>query len=199
MSLFNGLIAAVFSCLFAFLSGCTVEPFYRQVSQGSTSAISLLYGGTSEKISTGLSEKFAAIVIEEASDHFSQMVRNHLLFLLYGHGGKPSSIPLYQLSLQTSVFTRTSFEIDIDNDQEGDVRGHPSVGTIVSKASYLLKTMNNELIAKGAGTMRASFDRLRQEYATVQAEKNAQKRVAEELAERIFMLLAKDLAKNSSF
>ncbi|AQX21946.1 LPS-assembly lipoprotein [Bartonella sp. CDC_skunk] len=197
MSLFNGLSVAVFSCLFAFLSGCTVEPLYRQVSQGSTSAISLLHGGTSEKISTGLSEKFAAIVIEEPSDHFSQMVRNHLLFLLYGHGGKPS-VPLYQLSLQTSVFTRTSFEIDIDNDQEGDGRGHPSVGTIVSRASYLLKTMNNELIAKGAGTIRASFDRLRQEYATVQAEKNAQKRVAEELAERIFMLLAKDLAKNSS-
>ncbi|MCL6229158.1 hypothetical protein [Bartonella bilalgolemii] len=196
MSLFNGFIATVFSCLFAFLSGCTIEPLYRQVSQGSTSTISLLHTGTSEKISRGLSEKFAAIVIEEPSDHFSQMVRNHLLFLLYGRGGKPS-MPIYQLSLQTSVFTRTSFEIDGDLEEDGI--GYPSVGTIVSKASYILKNMKNELIAKGTGTMSASFDRLRQEYATVQAEKNAQKRVAEELAERIFMLLAKDLAKNSPF
>ncbi|WP_407965420.1 hypothetical protein [Bartonella sp. C271] len=196
MSLFNGFIAAVFSCLFAFLSGCTIEPLYRQVSQGSTSTISLLHVGTSEKISRGLSEKFAAIVIEEPSDHFSQMVRNHLLFLLYGRGGKPS-MPIYQLSLQTSVFTRTSFEIDSDLEEDGI--GYPSVGTIVSKASYILKNMKNELIAKGTGTMSASFDRLRQEYATVQAEKNAQKRVAEELAERIFMLLAKDLAKISPF
>ncbi|OPB32278.1 hypothetical protein [Bartonella sp. AR 15-3] len=194
MSLFNGLIAAVFSCLFAFLSGCTIEPLYRQASQGSTSTISLLPVETSEKISGGLSEKFAAIVIEEPSDHFSQMVRNHLLFLLYGRGGKPS-MPIYQLSLQTSVSTRTSFEIDSDREEDGI--GHPSVGTIVSKASYILKNMKNEFIAKGTGTMSASFDRLRQEYATMQAEKNAQKRVAEELAERIFMLLAKDLAKIS--
>ncbi|AQX28501.1 MULTISPECIES: hypothetical protein [unclassified Bartonella] len=196
MSLFNGLIAAVFSCLFALLSGCTIEPLYREVSQVSTPTISLLHGGVSERISKGLSEKFAAIVIEEPSDHFSQMVRNHLLFLLYGHGGKPS-VPVYQLSLQTSVFTRTS--VEIDSDQEGDGIGRSSVGTIVSRASYILKNMKNEFIAKGIGTMSASFNRLRQEYATVQAEKNAQKRVAEELAERIFMLLAKDLAKISSF
>ncbi|CBI76950.1 conserved protein of unknown function [Bartonella clarridgeiae 73] len=196
MSLFNGFIVAVFSCLFTFLSGCTIEPLYRHVSQVSTPTISLLHGGVSERISTGLSEKLAAIVIEEPSDHFSQMVRNHLLFLLYGHGGKPS-VPVYQLLLQTSVFTRTS--VEINSDREGDRIGHSSVGTIVSRAAYILKNMKNEPVAKGTGTMSASFDRLRQEYATVQAEKNAQKRVAEELAERIFMLLAKDLAKISTF
>ncbi len=84
--------------------------------------------------------------------------------------------------------------IEFDRFQKREGRG--SVGTVVGTASYILQDMKNVPVAKGTRTLRASFERLRQEYATMQAEEGAQKRVAEELAEQLFMLLSKDLVKN---
>ncbi len=137
--------------------------------------------------------KLASIVVAEPSDRFGQMVRNHLLFLLYGNGSKVAS-PAYQLTLQTSLFTRSSVQIEVDLDRKKE--GRPSVGTVVGKASYILQDMKNMPVADGMGTVSASFERLRQEYATMQAEEDARKRVAEELAEQILMLLSRDLTKH---
>ncbi|WP_317993922.1 LPS assembly lipoprotein LptE [Bartonella gliris] len=196
MSFFKNVILAGLVGLLMFVCGCTVEPLYRQVSQTSTTMNYGSYGRHSEKSSVGLSAKLASIIVEEPSDRFGQMVRNHLLFLLYGNGSKPSA-PAYQLVLQTSVFTRESVQIEIDRDRKRV--GRPSVGTVVSRASYILQDMKNVPVAKGMGTVSASFERLRQEYATLQAEEDAKKRVAEELAEQILLLLSRDLAnKNSS-
>ncbi|ENN90057.1 LPS assembly lipoprotein LptE [Bartonella bovis] len=205
MLLFKWAFCAGFICLLMLLYGCTVEPLYRQkVQEGvqvgsqmglqvrSQSVGSPLRGKHSDVVSSDLFAKFATIVVEEPSDRFGQMVRNRLLFLMYGNGRKPS-VPVYQLSLHTSVTTHTSVQVDIYEDPDGV--GRSSVGTVISRASYMLKDMNNAVVAKGKGAMSASFDRLGQEYATVQAEENAQKRVAEELAEQIFMLLSKDLIK----
>ncbi len=149
----------------------------------------------SGQASLGLAQKLASIVVEEPSDRFGQMVRNHLLFLLYGNGGK-SSLPAYRLALQTSVFTRESMQIEVDYDRKRE--GRPSVGTVMSRASYTLQDMKNMPVAKGTAMMNASFERLRQEYATLQAEEDAKKRVAEELAEQIFLLLSKDLSNKIS-
>ncbi|EJF84468.1 LPS assembly lipoprotein LptE [Candidatus Bartonella washoeensis] len=195
MSFFKNCVLVSLASLFMLVSGCTVEPLYRQVSQISTTMDSVSYGQHGGKASLGLSAKLASIVVEEPSDRFGQMVRNHLLFLLYGNGSKPST-PAYQLVLQTSTFTRESVQIEVDRDRKRE--GRPSVGTVVGKASYILQDMKNAPLFKGTGTVRASFERLRQEYATMQAEKDAQKRVAEELAEQILLLLAKDLAKKTS-
>ncbi|ENN90677.1 LPS assembly lipoprotein LptE [Bartonella schoenbuchensis] len=206
MSLFKWAFFAGFTCLFMFLYGCRVEPLYRQKVQGGKQVGSqmgvqvassqvggaALHGKHSKAVSSDLAAKFATVVVEEPSDRFGQMVRNHLLFLMYGNGSKPS-VPVYQLSLHTSAATHTSVQVEIYEDPDG--MGRSSVGTVISRASYILKDMNNVVVAKGKGAMSASFDRLRQEYATVQAEENAQKRVAEELAEQIFMLLSKDLVK----
>ncbi|CDO40867.1 hypothetical protein AT246_02110 [Bartonella henselae] len=191
MSFFKSFILAGLAVLFTLLYGCKVEPLYRQVPQIST--IESVPGEFSGKNSLGLSEKLASIVIEEPSDRFGQMVRNHLLFLLYGNGSKPST-PVYQLALQISVLTRESVQIEIDFDKKR--RGRPSVGTVVSKAFYTLRDMKNVPVANGMATMSTSFERMRQEYATLQAEKDAHKRVAEELAEQIFLLLSGDLAKD---
>ncbi|OPB30279.1 LPS assembly lipoprotein LptE [Bartonella sp. WD12.1] len=205
MSLFKWVFCAGFACLFMLLYGCSVEPLYRQKVQGGKQVGSqmgqqvgsqsdgvALHEKHSGVVSSDLAAKFATIVVEEPSDRFSQMVRNRLLFLMYGNGSKPS-VPVYQLSLHTSVDTHTSVQVEIYEDPDGV--GRSSVGTVISRVSYILRDMNNVVVAKGKGAMSASFDRLRQEYATVQAEENAQKRVAEELAEQIFMLLSKDLAK----
>ncbi|GAA5095910.1 hypothetical protein [Bartonella acomydis] len=196
MSCFKNFLLVGFAGLLTFLCGCKIEPLYRDVSQISTkigSVGSVSSHRFAEQESLGLSEKLASIVIAESSDRFGQMVRNHLLFLLYENGSKPSA-PAYQLILQTSLFTRKSVQIEVDRDRKKE--GRPSVGTVVGKASYILQDMKNMPIAEGMGTISASFERLRQEYATMQAEENARKRVAEELAEQILMLLSRDLAKH---
>ncbi|WP_336293888.1 LPS assembly lipoprotein LptE [Bartonella sp. CB169] len=196
MSFFKSFIPLVFAILSIVLYGCKVEPLYRQVSQVSTTGNtvdSFSYTHSLGKNSLGLAEKLASIVVEESSDRFDQMVRNHLQFLLYGSGSKPST-SVYKLKLQTSTFTRESMQIEVGLEKNGS--GRASVGTVVSKASYVLTDMKNTSVAKGMGTVSVSFERLRQEYATTQAKENAQKRAAEELAEQIFMLLSKDLSKH---
>ncbi|WP_375606588.1 MULTISPECIES: hypothetical protein [unclassified Bartonella] len=196
MSFFKSFLLVVLAGVFTLLCGCKVEPLYRQESQSSMAMNSASYGNSSSgQASLGLAQKLASIVVEEPSDRFGQMVRNHLLFLLYGNGGK-SSLPAYRLALQTSVFTRESMQIEVDYDRKRE--GRPSVGTVMSRASYTLQDMKNMPVAKGTAMMNASFERLRQEYATLQAEEDAKKRVAEELAEQIFLLLSKDLSNKIS-
>ncbi|WP_039760730.1 LPS assembly lipoprotein LptE [Bartonella queenslandensis] len=198
MSFFKSFLLVVLAGVFTLLSGCKVEPLYRQESQSSRAMNSALYGGAivhqdsiSGQVSLGLAQKLASIVVEEPSDRFGQMVRNHLLFLLYGNGGNPS-LPAYRLALQTSVLIRESMQIEVDFEKKR--KGRPSVGTVMSKASYTLQDMKNMPVAKGTAIMNASFERLRQEYATMQAEEDAKKRVAEELAEQIFLLISRDLS-----
>jgi len=55
--------------------------------------------------------------------------------------------------------------------------------------------MENKVLAKRTRTVSASFDRPRQEYANLQAEEDAKKRAANELAEQIYLSLAQDLSK----
>lgn len=198
MSFFKSFLLVVLAGVFTLLCGCKVEPLYRQGVQSSRAMNSAFYGeaithqgSISEQASLGLVQKLASIVVEEPSDRFGQMVRNHLLFLLYGRGDKPS-LPIYRLALQTSVFIRESMQIEVDFEKKR--KGRPSVGTVMSKASYTLQDMKNMPVAKGTAIMNASFERLRQEYATMQAEEDAKKRVAEELAEQIFLLLLRDLS-----
>ncbi|WP_273718688.1 MULTISPECIES: LPS assembly lipoprotein LptE [Bartonella] len=191
MSFFKSFLLVVLAGVFTLLCGCKVEPLYRQESQSLSAMNSAVYGDSSQQASLGLAQKLASIVVEEPSDRFGQMVRNHLLFLLYGKGGKPS-LPAYRLALQVSVLTRESMQIEVDLEKKR--KGRPSVGTVMSKASYTLQDMKNIPVAKGTAIMNASFERLRQEYATMQAEEDAKKRVAEELAEQIFLLLSKDLS-----
>ncbi|WP_273758160.1 LPS assembly lipoprotein LptE [Bartonella sp. AU55XJBT] len=202
MSCFKSFLLVVLAGVFTLLYGCKIEPLYRQESQSLRVMNSAVYEGSyahqnsiSEQASLGLSEKLASIVVEEPSDRFGQMVRNHLLFLLYGKGGKPSQ-PAYRLALQISVLTRESMQIEVDFEKKR--KGRPSVGTVMSKASYTLQDMKNRSVANGTAIMNASFERLRQEYATMQAEEDAKKRVAEELAEQIFLLLSRDLSNKTS-
>ncbi|WP_175868574.1 LPS assembly lipoprotein LptE [Bartonella gabonensis] len=201
MSFFKSFLLVVLAGVFTLLYGCKIEPLYRQESQSSKAMNSAFYGGgiaqqdsISGEVSLGLLAKLGSIVVEEPADRFGQMVRNHLLFLLYGNGGKPS-LPAYRLALQISVVTRESMQIEVDLEKKR--RGRSSVGTVMSRASYTLKDMKNMPVAKGTAIMNASFERLRQEYATLQAEENAKKRVAEELAEQIFLLLSKDLSNKN--
>ncbi|WP_455479301.1 LPS assembly lipoprotein LptE [Bartonella sp. B23] len=196
MSLFRKFISVGSASFLTLLCGCRIEPLYQQVSRNSIkiSSVDSIFDDLSQKQkSLSLSEKLASIVVAEPSDRFGQMVRNHLLFLLYGNGRKPS-IPAYQLVLKTSTFTRESVQIDVDLEKKRERR--PSVGTVMGKVSYVLQDMENVVIAESTVSLSASFERLRQEYATMQAEEDAHKHVAEELAEQILLLLSKSLSNH---
>ncbi|UNE54062.1 LPS assembly lipoprotein LptE [Bartonella machadoae] len=196
MSLFRKFLFVGLAGFLTLLCGCKIEPLYQQGSQISTtmgSVNSVFDDSSAKQRSLSLSEKLASIIVAEPSDRFSQMVRNHLLFLLYGNGGKPLT-PAYQLALKTSTFTRDSVEIEVNYDRKRERR--PSVGTVMGKVSYVLRDMQDVLLTESTVSMSASFERLRQEYATLQAEEDAQRRVAEELAEEILLMLSKDLANH---
>lgn len=166
----------------AFVSACTVQPLYKGSSDG----------GTQLNVAPSIKSKLSGIVIDQPNDRFNQMVRNRLIFLLNGGGGEPS-VATYQLSLGTGYYVRSAVQLDIGDTT--DRTGRASAGAVVGNSTYVLKDMENKPLARRTRSVSASFDRPRQEYANLQAEEDAKKRAAEELAEQIFLSLAQDVSK----
>jgi LPS-assembly lipoprotein len=80
--------------------------------------------------------------------------------------------------------------VQIANDNE------PSAGTVTLTADYVLtRKADGEVVATGRRQVSASFDRARQEFATLRAERDAQDRAARELAELLRLALAHDLER----
>lgn len=176
------LAAAVVMGTSIILAACTVQPLYRGDSQGASQI----------NVAPSIRTKLSGIVIEQPTDRFNQMVRNRLIFLLNGGGGEPST-PTYQLALGTGVSVRSAVQLDIGDTT--DRTGRASAGTVDGRSTYVLKDMENKPLAKRTRSVSASFDRPRQEYANLQAEEDAKKRAANELAEQIFLSLVQDLTK----
>lgn len=176
------LAAAVVMGTSVILAACTVQPLYRGDSQGASQI----------NVAPSIRTKLSGIVIEQPTDRFNQMVRNRLIFLLNGGGGEPST-PTYQLALGTGVSVRSAVQLDIGDTT--DRTGRASAGTVDGRSTYVLKDMENKPLAKRTRSVSASFDRPRQEYANLQAEEDAKKRAANELAEQIFLSLVQDLTK----
>lgn len=164
------------------LSACTVQPLYHGEADGASQI----------NVAPTIRAKLSGVVIDEPTDRFNQLVRNRLIFLLTGGGGEPSA-PTYQLSLGTSYNIRTAVQMDIGDST--DRTGRASAGAVDGRSTYILKNMQNQPLIKRTRTVSASFDRPRQEYANLQAEEDAKKRAAEELAEQIFLSLAQDMSK----
>ena len=164
------------------LAACTVQPLYKGDSQG----------GSQINVASAIRTKLSGIIIEQPTDRFNQMVRNRLIFLLSGGAGEPAT-PTYQLSLGTGFSVRSAVQMDIGDTT--DRTGRASAGTVDGRSNYVLKDMENKVLAKRTRTVSASFDRPRQEYANLQAEEDAKKRAANELAEQIYLSLAQDLSK----
>lgn len=176
------LAAAVVMGTSVILAACTVQPLYRGDSQGASQI----------NVAPSIRTKLSGIVIDQPTDRFNQMVRNRLIFLLNGGGGEPST-PTYQLALGTGVSVRSAVQLDIGDTT--DRTGRASAGTVDGRSTYVLKDMENKPLAKRTRSVSASFDRPRQEYANLQAEEDAKKRAANELAEQIFLSLVQDLTK----
>jgi LPS-assembly lipoprotein len=157
----------------AALSGCQVRPLY---STGSPSA------------SAGPAVSGLSVAVGEVNTRYAQEVRNHLIFLLNGGAAEPES-PLYRLDLGISKRVVTAATVQVDG------QGQPIASGLALESNYiLLDAVTGSSIATGKRAVTASFDRSRQQFSQLRAEKDAEDRAAKELAEVLQLAIAGDLA-----
>lgn len=175
---------ATIAAISAAVAGCTVQPLY---SGGSTTD-SLALG----QVNPTIREKLASITIDPAKNVFDLQVRNRLIFLLSGGAGEPAK-PAYRVGLGLNHSVLSSVTVDIGN--KNDTSGRPSAGSVRATSNYVILDMDGKPLATGSRSVTSSFDRPRQEFASLRAEKDAQKRAAEELAEQIYLSIAQNMSK----
>lgn len=168
-------------------AGCTVRPLYGDNALGS----GRLAGAEN---SESLRNQLALIAIDMPNDRFSQIVRNRLIYLLAGGAGEPAS-PRYHLALNAGYNVQQAVQVNVGDGTERE--GRASSGTVIASADYVLRRPDakgqDAVVQRRKRSVTSSFDRPRQEYANLQAEEDAKKRAAEELAESIYLSLAQAL------
>lgn len=162
---------AAAALMLAVASGCTVRP--------------LLASGPA----VGEQAALASVAVAPVGTRPAQEVRNHLIFLFGGGAGQPAN-PRYTLDL--SATSRTSSAVQVQSGGENE----PTAGMVTMTGTYSLKDASSgEVVADGRRQISAAFDRPRQEFAVLRAERDAQNRAARELAEFIQLAVAQDLAR----
>ena len=171
------ILAALMAGVLVSASACTVRPLHGNGSiTGDQSAASAL----------------SAIEVKPVETRQALQVRNHLIFLLSGGAGQPAD-PSLMLDLNVTSTTTSGATVQIATDNE------PSAGTVTMKAKYTLRVAaTGDVVSNGNRVTAASFDRLRQEFATLRAELDAENRAARELAELLRLAIVHDLEKRGS-
>ncbi|WP_285540286.1 LPS assembly lipoprotein LptE [Brucella sp. NBRC 12950] len=173
-------------CMALFLSACVVKPLYA-VDSGAGKTI-----GRAAR--PDLSTKLAAIKIDEVSDIFAVQVRNRLIFLLgRGAGEARSAAYRLQLNLKTSELASVAQNIG----DKTDKIGRASLGIANATSNFEVFDKDGKILFAHSRSVSASFDRHRQEFATVSAQRNAMLRAADELAEQIYLDLAQTLGNQT--
>lgn len=166
--------ASIVSLALVLASGCTVRP---------------LYGDAGVASGQGSTATLASIEVNPVKTRQALEVRNHLIFLLTGGGGRAAS-PSMLLDLDVTSETANAATVQIATDNE------PSAGIVTMTAEYKLSdAATGDVISTGERAISSSFDRLRQEFATVRAERDAENRAARELAELLRLAVAQDLER----
>src|SRR5690606_3869962 len=109
------------------------------------------------------------------------------IFLLGRGAGQPANAAYdLELDIDNRVIATATIQVAADNE--------PSAGTVILNGAYVLRDRSNgEIVARGRRSASASFDRTRQEFATLRAVRDAENRAARELAEMLRLALAQDL------
>lgn len=161
----------------AVASACTVKPLYSDT---------VAPGGTQTTSTTA----YPSINIKPVETRYAQEVRNHLIFLLNGGAGQPAN-PQYSLDLGITVLDSRTLLVPTTGNED-----RPSAGTVVLTSSYrLTKVDTGEVVARGTRRISSSYDRPRQEFAALRAERDAENRAAREMAELLKLALGQELSK----
>ena len=153
------------------LAGCQVRPLYATGPGGGSAALT------------------QPISINEVTSRYAQEVRNHLIFALNGGAGEPADVA-YTLELGVTKRVTTVAAI---TPATGESR--PTAGGVVLTSNYTIsEAATGSQVATGVREANASFDRPRQQFAQLRAERDAEDRAARELAEALKLAIAADLA-----
>lgn len=167
--------AAVLGFLMA-VSGCQVRPLY---SAGAGA-------GSAAAQAANLS-----VSVGQVNTRYAQEVRNHLIFLLNGGAAEPAG-PAYKLDI--GVTKRTIQSVEVQTNASGE--NQPTAGGVVLESSFSLQdAASGETVSTGSRSVTSSFDRPRQQFAQLRAERDAEDRAARELAELLRLAVAAELAK----
>lgn len=164
--------AALVAVALLAINACTVRPLHGDA---------VVAGGDT------MTAALSAVEVKPVDTRQALEVRNHLIFLLTRGTGQPAS-PRWLMDLRVTSRTASTATVQIATDNE------PSAGTVTMTASYSVTDVaSGEVVSKGKRVTTASFDRLRQEFATMRAERDAENRAARELAELLRLALVHDL------
>jgi LPS-assembly lipoprotein len=173
--LLRGLALSACIVAAAAASACTVRP---------------LYSGAVAPAGTTAAAAYPSIDIKPVSTRYAQEVRNHLIFLMNGGAGQPANAQ-YSLDLGITVLdTRTLLARASTNEER------PTAGTVMLTSTYVLRRADTgEIVSRGTRKISSSYDRPRQEFAALRAERDAENRAARELAELLKLAIGQDLSK----
>lgn len=152
---------------------------------GTTGCIRPLYGPSpsGERVQDDL----AAIVIDKVPERFGHYLVQELGFELDGSGADTAKAR-YRLSMQTSE--------SISGSIVSTINGTATLATLTGVAVYKLTPIGSDepILLSGTATATASYNRNEQRFASVRAARDAQMRVAQQLAEQIRNRLAAKFA-----
>lgn len=150
-------------------SGCTVQPLH-QTDPGNA------FGGA---------VPHSNVAVADVNDRVTQQVRNHLVFLLHqGSSVDPRAeftATITAVPIAQDVFVTTA----PDGTTQVSARRIALTGTIT-----LTRNSDGTVIVSQTRSATASFDRTRQEFANLRAERDAQNRAAIALAEQFRLVIA---------
>ncbi len=161
--------ACVFMGLLLLLSACGFRPLYGERSDG-------------ESVVTAL----AAIEIAPLPDRLGQMVHNHLLDVLTPRGAPAD--PRYRLHL---TLTRTKEAVAIEQDESV-----ARYGLDLMAEYHVTAVADGEEITSGQVRTSGTFDVVRSDFATLKAEQDVERRLAEQVGNRIKLNLAIHFERN---
>jgi LPS-assembly lipoprotein len=161
---------------FTLLAACTVRPLYSD-------------GVVEAGAAAGLPGRLASVSVKAVDTRVGLQVRNHLIFLLNGGAGEPAS-PAYTIDTGVTVGRARAATVQLTRDSE------PTAAVVTVTSNYkIIDTATGLVVASGRRSMNASYDVPRQEYAALQAAKNAEDRAAREVAELLRHAIAQDLQR----
>lgn len=169
-------LAAAVLLLSMVLAGCQVRPLY-------SAGVATFSGNPA----TGV----YSVSINEVTNRYAQEVRNQLIFGLTGGVGEPANAA-YRLEL--GITKRVINAADVQTQTSGE--NQPTAGGVVLSSNYVLSdAATGTPVATGTRSVTASFDRSRQQFAQLRAERDAENRAARELAEVLRLVIAGELSK----
>ena len=141
-----------------------------------------LYGSIDGK-PNGVLTALRQVDVEVAKSRLSQVIRNELVFGLYGGAGSPDAKPVYKLSVRVN-----DSNVPVGVEKFVDL---PAAYLEQLNASFtLVETATQKTVLTGTSFANAAYDFSNQRFANVRAQRDAQNRAGTVIADDIRTKLA---------